>query len=102
MRSKGRICRYKGQAFNHSLGNEHAIKRVLVVRRQCGCQERMLDSDREHLQVEALTRSGDQRVERYGQSELAQCVFDADLPDAGHRDETFVTNIREGRSRGGH
>jgi hypothetical protein len=87
------------QRLYKSLSHKHAIEWVLVVRGKAGSGQRVLGLNGQKLRTEAFRRRPDQNTGSRGQHEFAQCVLDADFPDAGDGHEQFITCVCEGCCR---
>ena len=73
----------QGQVFALSLGNQHAVEGVGMVKRQIANRKRVLKSDRQRAESLALEFAGHDLSERFPKFQTAQCGLDADFPNGG-------------------
>ena len=95
---KHRIMADKRCLFSVGLGDQQAVKRVLVMCRQALQGEDMTESDRQHLEVVRLLLTGNQLFQGETQLQLAQLQLDLHLPGTGHTKEQEIRPILTYRS----
>ena len=82
-------------ALHKSLSDDHAVKRIAMMRRQIGDAKSVCRRHSKDLRLRGLKPRRNEVARRNGQWELPEIVFDDHLPDACRGKEAIGATVGE-------